>query len=77
MITELRLANTYKFLLEDNESRTLYEWRDDQQGKSYFTSIDNHHILEVTGKYCLGHTKEEALINLKKLVEDYNRLMGF
>lgn len=66
---KLRLLNTYKFLLEKyNESKTLYEWSDGE--KSYFTHIQDHHYIAMTGKYCLGHTLEDATTSLKKMIEE-------
>lgn len=73
MIRELKLINTYKIYFEEaNDSRTLYEWSDGN--KSYFTHISDHHFLCMTGKHCLGNTKEEAINKLKEMLEAYIKL---
>lgn len=70
---ELKLLNTYKLFFEEvNESRTLYEWNDGFI--SYFTYIHDHHYLDITNNYCLGHTKEEAIISFKRLVYEAKEL---
>lgn len=70
---ELKLINTYKIYFEEfGESYTLYEWSNNE--KSYFTHIHDHHFICMTGKYCLGGTKEEAI---NKLKEDIIKRNGY
>jgi hypothetical protein len=70
-IVKLKLVNTYKLFFEQSSySATLYEWSNGE--KSYFTNVHEHHYFDLTGKYCLGGTLEEATACIEKQLRELN-----